>query len=187
MEQEIKLIVLSHGVLTREVGPFIVLEPLGQIGPAFGVVERARGLILLGNGRVRFAFQLAASVKEVLKLMKPVTHPSRVWARRVITRHQAQTPIGGHADAVEAMIAQGVKMGFPGLGRAIRGQLYFQNGRAVRLNRDQDGLMTGKNLIAQIKHHGALCHRKGRRERSPVVLEAFTEIPHGIGLVLEVL
>ena len=78
-------------------------------------------------------------------------------------------------------------MGFPGLGRALRGQLNFQNGRALRLNRDQDGLMAGKNLIAQIKHHFVLCHREGRRQSSTVVLEAFTEIPHGIGLVLEVL
>ena len=55
MEQEIKLIVSCHGVLTRVVGPFIGWEPLVQIGLAFGVVERVRGLILLGNGRIRFA------------------------------------------------------------------------------------------------------------------------------------
>jgi hypothetical protein len=78
-------------------------------------------------------------------------------------------------------------MGFPGLGRALRGQLYFQDGRTVRLNRDQDRLMAGKNLIAQIKHHCVLCHREGRRQSSTVGLEAFTEITHGIGLVLEVL
>jgi len=78
-------------------------------------------------------------------------------------------------------------MGFPGLGRALRGQLYFQDGRTVRLNRDQDRLMAGKNLIAQIKHHCVLCHREGRRQSTTIVLETFTEIPHGVGLVLEVL
>ena len=187
MQQEIELIVARYGLLTRVVGVFIVLKTLVQMGLAFGVVERVRGFVLLGKSRIGFALQWAAPVKEVLKLMKPVTHPSRVWARRVITRHQAKAPIGGHADAVEAMIAQVVKMGFPGRGRAIGGQLNFQDGRALRLKRDQDGLMAGKNLIAQRKHHFVRCHREGRRQRSTVVLEAFTEIPHGIGLVLEVL
>ena len=188
MEQEIELIVSCHGVLTRVVGAFIVLETLVQMGLAFGVVECVRGLVLLGNGRIGFALQLAAPVKEVLKLMKPITHPSRVWARRVIARHEAN----GHDRRPCRCCGSGaspevVKMGFPGLGRAIRGQLDFQDGRTLRLNRDQDGLMAGKNLIAQIKHHVVLCHREGRRQRTTVVLEAFTEIPHGVGLVLEVL
>ena len=164
MEQEIELIVACYGVLTRVVGLFIVLETLVQMGLAFGVVECVRGLVLLGNGRIGFALQLVASVKEVLKLMKPITHPSRVLARRVIARHEATAPIGGHADAVEAMLTEVFKMGFPGLGRAIRGQLNFQDGRTLRLNRDQDGLMAGKNLIAEIKHHFVLCHREGRRQ-----------------------
>jgi hypothetical protein len=186
MEQEIELIVSCHGLLTRVVGAFIALEPLVQMGLAFGVVECVRGFVLLGNGCVGFALQLAAPIKEVLKFMKPITHPACVLARRVITRHETKATIGGHAEAVEAMSAQVVKMGFPGLGRAIRGELHLQNGRALRLNRDQDGLMASKNLIAQIKHHRVLCHRKGRRQNSTVVLEAFTEIPYGIGLVLEV-
>jgi len=76
------------------------------------------------------------------------------------TPDEAKATIGGHADTVEAMSAQVVKMGFPSLGRAIGGQLHFQDGRALRLNRDQDGLMAGKNLIAQIKHHGVFCHRE---------------------------
>src|SRR5712691_12361630 len=120
MEQEIKLIVSCHGVLTRVMGPFIVLEALVQIGLAFGVVERVRGLILLGNGRIRFALQLAAAVKEVLKLMKPVTHPARVWARRSRAPNEAKATIGGHADAVATVLAHVVTRGFPGLGRAIR-------------------------------------------------------------------
>ena len=148
MEQEIELIVAGHGVLTRVMSLFIALETLVQMGLAFGVVEGGRGLGLLGNGGIGFALQLVAPVKEVLKLMKPITHPSRVLARRVIARHEAKATIGGHANAVEAMSAQVIKMGFPGLGRAIGGQLNFQDGRTLRLNRDQDGLMAGKNLIA---------------------------------------
>jgi hypothetical protein len=47
---------------------------------------------------------LAAPVKEVSKLMKPITHPARVWASRLIARHEATATIGGHAEAVEAML-----------------------------------------------------------------------------------
>ena len=161
MEDEIKLIVACHGLLTRMVGPCIVLETRVQIGLAFSIVERVRGLVLLGNGRIGFALQLAAPVKEGLKLMKSVTHPSRVLASRLIAGNEANAPIRGHADAVEAVLPEVFKMGFPGLGRAIRGQLDFEDGRTLRLNRDQDGLMAGKNLIAEIKHHCGLCHRKG--------------------------
>src|SRR5215468_8082544 len=118
------------------------------MGLTFSVVECLHGHVLLGNSRIGFALQLAASVKEVLKLMKSITHPARVLARRVIARHEATSTIGGHAHAVEAVIVEVFKMGFPGLSRALRGQLYFQDGRTVRLNGDQDRLMAGKNLIA---------------------------------------
>ena len=104
MEHEIELIVSCYGVLTSLVGVFIVLETLVQMGLAFGVVEGLCGFILLGNGRIGFALQLAAPVKEVLKFMKPITHPARVLASRVITRHEAKAPIGGHADAVEVVL-----------------------------------------------------------------------------------
>jgi len=77
------------------------------------------------------------------------------------TVDEANATIGGHADAVEAVLPEGFKMGFPGLGRAIRGQLDFEDGRTLRLNRDHDRLMAGKHLIAEIKHHGGRCHRKG--------------------------
>ena len=107
MEQEIELIVSCHGVFTSLVGVFIVLEALVQIGLAFGVVECVRSLVLLGNGRIGFAFQLVTPVKEGLKLMKPITHPSRVLARRVIARHEAKAPIGGHAEAVDAAPPEG--------------------------------------------------------------------------------
>jgi len=161
MEQEIELIVAGHGVLTRVVGLFIALETLVQMGLAFGVVEGGRGLGLCGNGGIGSGLQLLASVKEVLKLMEPITHPSCVLARRLIAGNEANAPIRGHADAVEAVLPEVFKMGFPGLGRAIRGQLDFEDGRTLRLNRDQDRLMAGKNLIAEIKHHFGLCHREG--------------------------
>ena len=92
--------------------------------------------------------------------MKPITHPSRVWARRVIARHEAQAPIGGHADAVEEVIAEVVKMGLPGLSRTIRSQLNFEDRRTLSVNGDQDGSADGKNLIAEIKHHFLLCRLK---------------------------
>ena len=105
MEQEIELIVSCYGVLTSLVGVFIVVETLVQMGLAFGVVEGVCGFVLLGNGRIGFALQLAAPVKEVSKLMKPITHPSRVWASRLIARNEAPATIGGHADAVEVVRA----------------------------------------------------------------------------------
>ena len=148
MAQEIQLIVSCHGVLTRVVGPVIVWETRVPMGLACGVVARVRGLVLRGHGRIGVALPLVAPGKEVLKRMQPITHPSRVLARRLIARNEAKAPIGGHAEAMEAMIAQVVKMGFPGLGRAMGGQLNVQDGRALRLNRDQDGLMAGTNLIA---------------------------------------
>src|SRR5215831_11982185 len=106
LEQEIELIVSCYSVLTHAMGVFIVLKTLVQMGLAFGVVERARGLVLLRNGRIGFALQLAAPLKEVATLMKSITHPSRVLARRVIARNEATATIGGHAEAVEAMSAQ---------------------------------------------------------------------------------
>src|SRR5712691_6331001 len=121
MEQEIELIVSCDGVLTRVVGVFIVLKTLVQMGLAFGVVERVHGFVLLGNSRIGFALRLAAPVKEVSKLMKSITHPSRVLARRVIARHEATATIGGHANAVEVVLAEVVKMGFPGLCRVLPG------------------------------------------------------------------
>ena len=161
MEQQMELIITGQGVLTRVVGLFITLETLVQMRLAFGVVEGCRGLLLFGNGSIGFALQLLASVKEVLKLMKPITHPSRGLARCVIAGNEAHAPIRGHADAVQAVLPEVFKMGLPGLGRAIRGQLDFEDGRTLRLNRDQDRLMAGKNLIAQLKHHFGLCHREG--------------------------
>src|SRR5438128_8237142 len=101
MEQEIELIVSCDGVLTRVVGVFIVLKTLVQMGLAFGVVACVRGCVLLGNSRIGFALQLAAPVKEVSKLMKPIPHPACILARRLIARNEATATIGGHADTVE--------------------------------------------------------------------------------------
>src|SRR6266699_4079781 len=79
------------------------------MGLAFGVVACCRGLGLFGNGSIGFALQLLASVKEVLKLMEPITHPSPILARRLIAGHEANATIRGHADAVEAVLPEVVK------------------------------------------------------------------------------
>jgi hypothetical protein len=164
-----------------------VWETLVEMGCACGVVESLRRLVLLGHGRIGCALQLAAPVTEVATRMKPITHPARILARRMIARHAATSPIRGHADAVEAVLTEVVKMGLPGLGRALRGQWYVQDGRTLGLNRDPDGLRAGKNLIAQITHHCVLGPREGRRQSSTGVVEACTEISHGVRLVLAVL
>ena len=57
----------------------------------------------------------------------------------------------------------------------------------MRINRDQDGVSDGKNLIAEIKHHFVVGHRESRRDATPIVLQVCTEIAHGVGLVVEVL
>src|SRR5712691_11752171 len=67
MQQDIQLIVAGHGLLTRVVGVFILLQTLVQIGLALSMVEGVSGLVLLGNGGVGFALELTAPLKEVLK------------------------------------------------------------------------------------------------------------------------
>jgi len=52
------------------------------------------------------------------------------------------------------------KMGFPGRGRAVGGQLDAENRGTVRRNRDEDGGLEGKNLIAEVKHHRCRGHRQ---------------------------
>jgi hypothetical protein len=116
MEQEIELIVACDGVRTRVVGVCIVLQTRVQMGLAFGVVECGRGFVLLRHRRIGFALQVAAPVKEGSKLLQPIPHPACVLARRVIARHEATATLGGHADAVEVVLAEVVNMGFPGLG-----------------------------------------------------------------------
>ena len=187
MEQEIEVIGARYGVLTRMMGVCIVLETLVEMGLACGVVACLRRLVLLGNGRIGFALQLAAPVQEVATRMKPITHPARVLARRMRARHEATSPIRSHADAVEAVMTEVVTMGLPDLGRALRSQLYVYDGRTLRLNRDQDGLMACKDLIAQIQHHCGRCHREGRRQGSTVIVAACTEISYGVRLVVTVL
>ena len=70
-----------HDLLTGVVGLFIALETLVQMGLACGIVEGGRGLGLFGTGGIGFALQWLASVKEVVKRMEPITHPSCVLAR----------------------------------------------------------------------------------------------------------
>ena len=79
------------------------------------------------------------------------------------------------------------KMRSPGLGRAIRSQLDVEDGRALRVNGDQNGNVAGKNLIAEIKHNGLRYHGQGRRQSTTVTLEAFAERAHRVGLVSQVL
>ncbi len=139
MEQQITLIVPCHGLLTILVGVFIVLKPLVQSGLAFGGREFLRCFVLCANGSIGFAFELVAAVKEVVKLMELITHPASLLASRSIAGGQADAPIGGHADTVEAVSAEVFTMRFPGLSRAIGSQLNFEDGRTLRLNRHQDG------------------------------------------------
>jgi len=138
MEQEIKLIVLCHGVLTRVVGPFIVLEPLGQIGLAFALWN-----MCAASSSLQWPHTLCAPVggagQRGLETHETGHTPIARLGTPRDSRHQAKATIGGHADAVEAMIAQVVKMGFPGLGPSDPRPVEFQNGRALRLNRDQMG------------------------------------------------
>src|SRR2546428_2825487 len=143
MEQEIEVIGARSGVLTRMMGVCRVLETLVEMGLACGVVACLRRLVLRGNGRIGFALQWAAPVKEVATRMKPITPPARVLARRMRARHEATSPSGGHAEAVEAVRAEGVTMGVPRLRRALRGQWACHDGRTVRLHPDHEGLTAG--------------------------------------------
>ncbi len=186
-EQESKGIVACSGVRTRMMGGCIVVETRGEMGGACGVGESGRRLVLLGHGRRGCARQLAAPVKEVATRRPPITPPARVLARRMRARHEATAPIGGHAEAVEAVRAEVVTMGVPGLRRGLRGQWSCHDGRPVRLHRAHEGLMAGKHLLAQRQHHVVLGHREGRRQRSIVGGEAGTAISHRVRLVLAVL
>src|SRR5207237_2562694 len=102
--------------LTRVVGVCRVLTTLRQRSLACGVGAPVHGFVLRANSRIGFALQGAAPVKEVAKLRQSITPPWRVLARRVRARHEAPAPIGGHADAVDVGLAEGVNRGFPGLG-----------------------------------------------------------------------
>jgi len=44
--------------------------------------------------------------------MELITHPQGLLTSGVIARDQAYAAIGGHAEAVEAVIVKGFKMGF---------------------------------------------------------------------------
>src|SRR5215471_3692319 len=187
MKQQIKLIVPRHGLLTSLTSLFILLQALLEIGLAFGVREFLSRFDLLTNSSIGFSLELVAAVKQVLKLMELITHPEALLARRSIASGQTNPPIRGHADTVKAVSAKVCKMSLPSLGRAIGSQLDFEDGRTMRLNRDQDGASDGKNLIAEINHHGLLWHREGGRDGASIGLEGFAEIAYGVWLVLEAL
>src|SRR2546428_5226631 len=100
--------------------------------------------------------------------MELITHPEALLARRSIASSQTNPPIRGHADTVKAVSAEVGKMSLPSLGRTIGSQLDFEDGRTVRLNRDQDGVSDGKNLIAEIKHRSEE-HTSELQSRSDLV------------------
>ena len=128
-----------------------------------------------------------AAVKKVLKLMELVTHPEPILPSSLVAGLKADAPVGGHAKAVKTMRPEVLKMRVPGFGRAIGSQLDFEDGCTLRINRDQDGGSDGKYLIAEIKHHFLVGHGECGRDAAPIVSEVFTEIAHGVGLVVEVL
>src|SRR5262249_15511458 len=105
-----------------------------------------------------------AAMKELLKLMELITHPSAILASRLIAGHQPRAAIGGHANAVEEVMAEVFKVRFPGLSRAIRSQFDFEDRGTLRLQGDQDGDTDGKDFITEIKHHFFLGYRESRRE-----------------------
>src|SRR6266478_2894710 len=108
-----QLIVSGHGLLTSLVGSFILRKTFLQIRLTFGVGEFLRGFVLFTNGPIGFALELVAAMKEVVKLMELITHPEPVLTSRLIAGHEANAAIGGHANAVEEVIAEVVKMGVP--------------------------------------------------------------------------
>src|SRR6266478_1458263 len=181
-----QLIISLDRAFTSLAGLFILLKTLLQIGLTFGIGECLRCFDLLANGAIGFSFEVVAAVQQVLKLMELITHPEPILASRLVAGLQADASVGGHAETVKAMSPEVVKMRFPGLGRAIGSQLDFEDSCTLRINRDQDGGADGKNLIAEIKHHFLVGHGERRRDAAPIVSEEFTEIAHGVGLVVEV-
>src|SRR6266436_3921578 len=151
MEQHVELIVLCDRLLTSLACLFILVQTLLQCGFTFGMIEFLRGVVFLAYGPVGFSLPLTAQGEEVVKFMELITHPQGLLTSGVIARDQAYAAIGGHAEAVEAVIVKGFKMGFPRRGRALRSQFDFQDGGAFSVNGNQNGLVSGKNLVAEIK------------------------------------
>src|ERR1700693_3787696 len=107
-------------MLTSLGGLCILLETLVKSGVAFGMLPLLSGLVFFANGAVGFSLQLMQHVEEVSKRMEIITHPQRLVARCLIACDHPLAAIGGHADAVEAVILQRGKLGTPGLGRPVR-------------------------------------------------------------------
>jgi len=83
------------------------------------------------------------------------------------------------------MIVERFKMGFPGRGRSVGGQLDAEHRGTLRLNRDQNGGVDGENLIAEVKHHRFRGHRQRGGQPLTIILKIFAEMAHRVGLVSE--
>ncbi len=90
-------------------GLLVLLKTFVQIGLACGVIKALSRFVFLANGGLGRAFELVTAVKEVAKRMELITHPDRFWASGLRATGQANAPIGGHAKAVEVVIAEGCK------------------------------------------------------------------------------
>jgi hypothetical protein len=187
MEPHVALIVLCERVLTSWACLFILVQTLLQGGFTLGRIEFLRGVICLAYGPVGFALPLTAQGEEVVTGMALVTHPQGLLTSGVRARDQAYAAIGGHAEAVEAVIVKGFKRGFPRRGRALRSQCDFQDGGAFGVNGNQNRLVRSKNLVAEIQHDFCRPHCQGRGERLAIALEKCTEIAPRVGLIVEAL
>ena len=114
-------------------------------------MEEICRFVLLGNGRLGFALKLMAAMQELLKRMELITHPSAILASRLIAGHQPRAAIGGHANAVEEVMAEVFQVRVPGLSRAVRSQFDFEDRGTLRLQGDQDGDTDGKEFLTEIK------------------------------------
>src|SRR5713101_7664381 len=185
LKQQIELIVLCHQLLTGLGRVVVLLETLVKSGRAFGTLPFVRGVVFLAKGARGFSLQLMQPIEEVAKLMEIITHPQRLLARRLIACDHSLAAIGGHAKAVETVIVKLGTMVAPGLGRTIRSQLNVEDGGTLRLDRDSNGRLEGKNFIAEIHDDLLRCHGYGRREGVTRTGEEVAEIAHGMRLVLQ--
>src|SRR5215471_603131 len=119
MKQHVELVEEGDGLLTGGMRAFIVLEPLLEIGLAFGTREQPHRLVFFVNGAVGLTLQLMQSFKEVAKLMEIIRDPQGQVAGSLVASHDALATIRGHAKTDAVMIVKRFEMRFPGLSRAI--------------------------------------------------------------------
>src|SRR5262245_41858259 len=166
-------------------GCVIVSQALLKIGLTFGVGKRSSGLVFLGNSRIRFALQLMQYLIEASYLVEIIRYPQGEIAGLLVPGHEARAPIGGHAQADKIVLLKRGKMRSPGLSRPISSELNVEDGGAVRINRDQNGLIKRENLIAEIKHPGLGWHRQRGRYCLPCLVAELTERADSIGGVVQ--